>query len=180
VRKPVKSKQAEVRGICGAKTRSGGRCQLPAGWGTDHPGVGRCKLHGGATPRGADSPHFRHGLDCRYLPPADKDRDDVSEEQVVSAIEEVVGAIKWAEKLTQDPGPKPPLTVLAALRTVVEIKARAVQMQQALRQDGPLPPEVVTQLVGMFLHALTRAEVPDEYRNAIARELRKIAGEYAP
>ena len=22
-------------------------CQLPAGWGTDHPGKGRCKLHGG-------------------------------------------------------------------------------------------------------------------------------------
>lgn len=27
-----------------------GYCQLPSGWGTDHPGLGRCKLHGGATP----------------------------------------------------------------------------------------------------------------------------------
>lgn len=25
-------------------------CSLPAGWGTDHVGVGRCKLHGGNTP----------------------------------------------------------------------------------------------------------------------------------
>lgn len=36
--------------VCEAKTRSGGHCQRPAGWGTSHAGVGRCKLHGGATP----------------------------------------------------------------------------------------------------------------------------------
>lgn len=35
---------------CGAKTRSGTPCRRPAGWGTDHPSQGRCKLHGGATP----------------------------------------------------------------------------------------------------------------------------------
>ena len=35
---------------CGAKTRSGGRCKKTAGWGTDHKGQGRCRLHGGATP----------------------------------------------------------------------------------------------------------------------------------
>lgn len=40
---------------CGAKTRSGSPCRRPAGWGTDHHGVGRCKLHGGATP-------IKHGL----------------------------------------------------------------------------------------------------------------------
>lgn len=35
---------------CGAKTRSGGVCKKQAGWGTDHLGEGRCRLHGGATP----------------------------------------------------------------------------------------------------------------------------------
>ncbi len=36
---------------CGARTRQGDHspCARPAGWGTDHPGVGACKLHGGAT-----------------------------------------------------------------------------------------------------------------------------------
>ena len=38
------------RSKCGAKKRSGGKCQQPAGWGTDHVGQGKCKLHGGATP----------------------------------------------------------------------------------------------------------------------------------
>lgn len=35
---------------CGAKNRAGSPCARPAGWGTDHAGSGRCKLHGGAAP----------------------------------------------------------------------------------------------------------------------------------
>lgn len=39
---------------CGGKKRQGeGLCTRPAGWGTDHPGAGRCKLHGGCAPSGA-------------------------------------------------------------------------------------------------------------------------------
>jgi hypothetical protein len=35
---------------CGAKKKQGkGACHRPPGWGTDHPGQGRCKLHGGGT-----------------------------------------------------------------------------------------------------------------------------------
>jgi len=54
--------------ICGARTRRGSLCQQPAGWGTDHPGEGRCKLHGGASPRGVESATFKTGLYSRYLP----------------------------------------------------------------------------------------------------------------
>lgn len=38
------------KAYCEAKTRGGGPCRRPAGWGTDHLGIGKCKLHGGATP----------------------------------------------------------------------------------------------------------------------------------
>jgi hypothetical protein len=39
------------KAYCGGRKRdgSGGTCTRPAGWGTRTPGVGRCKLHGGAT-----------------------------------------------------------------------------------------------------------------------------------
>ena len=38
---------------CGGKLhRRDGTCTQPAGWGTDHPGFGRCKLHGGSAPSG--------------------------------------------------------------------------------------------------------------------------------
>lgn len=35
--------------LCGGGTKSGGKCRRPAGWGTDHVGAGRCKLHFGNT-----------------------------------------------------------------------------------------------------------------------------------
>lgn len=35
---------------CGAKKKKGGTCTMAAGWGTNHPGLGRCKIHGGNTP----------------------------------------------------------------------------------------------------------------------------------
>ncbi len=35
---------------CCAEKRGGGRCTQAAGWGTEHPGIGACKLHGGCTP----------------------------------------------------------------------------------------------------------------------------------
>jgi hypothetical protein len=37
---------------CGAKKRSGKPCRREKGWGTDHPGHGRCKHHGGSTRQG--------------------------------------------------------------------------------------------------------------------------------
>jgi hypothetical protein len=33
--------------ICGARNRQGKPCGRVAGWGTNHPGEGRCKIHGG-------------------------------------------------------------------------------------------------------------------------------------
>lgn len=40
------------KGICGARRASGGLCQRKPGSGTDHPGVGRCAIHGGLAPTG--------------------------------------------------------------------------------------------------------------------------------
>jgi hypothetical protein len=40
---------------CGAKTRGGGKCRKAA------MTNGRCKLHGGKTPSGPDSVHYKHG-----------------------------------------------------------------------------------------------------------------------
>lgn len=38
-------------GKCGGKKKQGGgTCTQAAGWGTPHPGTGRCKLHGGCAP----------------------------------------------------------------------------------------------------------------------------------
>lgn len=42
---------AKTGAICGARKRgNNGQCKLAAGWGTDHPGIGKCKVHGGNLP----------------------------------------------------------------------------------------------------------------------------------
>lgn len=42
--------RGQGHGTCDARKRQGeGQCRRPAGWGTDHAGTGRCKLHGGST-----------------------------------------------------------------------------------------------------------------------------------
>lgn len=39
--------------VCGGRKQNGkGLCRRPRGWGTDHPGFGRCKHHGGSSPSG--------------------------------------------------------------------------------------------------------------------------------
>src|SRR3990172_6349181 len=40
--------------LCNSRTKqasSSPYCSRPAGWGTSHPGVGRCKYHGGSSPK---------------------------------------------------------------------------------------------------------------------------------
>jgi hypothetical protein len=51
--------------MCGARRRDGRPCRKPG----LRPS-GRCRLHGGATPRGARSPHFKHGRYSRCVPAA--------------------------------------------------------------------------------------------------------------
>lgn len=51
------------RAICGAKTRAGTPCQR-----SPLAGRTRCKLHGGASPRGVASPAFRHGRFSSVMP----------------------------------------------------------------------------------------------------------------
>ena len=62
---PGQPGNAQTFRVCGGKTRqetSAPLCQRPAGWGTSHPGMGRCKLHGGASPAaGPGHPAWKTG-----------------------------------------------------------------------------------------------------------------------
>ena len=64
------TKQPHGKKYCGAKTRAGTPCRRPAGWGTDHVGEGRCKLHGGKStgaPKGNQNAK-KHGFFSKYIP----------------------------------------------------------------------------------------------------------------
>jgi len=76
---------------CDATNREGDPCGLPAGWGTDHVGDGRCKLHGGASLRGEDNPAFKHGLFSDYLGEEDrKAAETLTEYDDAEKLEELI------------------------------------------------------------------------------------------
>lgn len=49
---PSRQKSTSEPAYCGAKTRRGTSCRRTAGAGTDHPGFGHCRNHGGCSPTG--------------------------------------------------------------------------------------------------------------------------------
>ena len=48
-------------------------CGQKAGWGTDHVGVGACKLHGGLSPKGEANGNWKHGLYSEVLREEDRE-----------------------------------------------------------------------------------------------------------
>jgi len=175
MRKVRASTQAKITDTCGAKTRAGTPCRRPAGWGTDHVGVGRCKLHGGSQHRGPQSAHFKHGLYCRYLPPKMDERAEqvpVTLEDLGSGIEEAVGIIHWARELATGPGSTPPLMVINALLNAIEAKQRVKKLAEDV-DPTPLQAEIIAQLAGELMDAIERAGIPESYRKRLAEELRR-------
>jgi len=72
------------RKLCGARTRAtgGSPCRRPAGWGTDHPGSGRCKLHGGCAGPPGNQHTLKHGLYAQVI----RERLTPQEQAVYDAI----------------------------------------------------------------------------------------------
>lgn len=83
--------------FCGGKKRSveGGNCTRPAGWGTSHVGIGRCKLHGGGSPShvAAAERIQVEQLAARYSTP----RDVHPLQGVLEQYHRLAGQIAWLE-----------------------------------------------------------------------------------
>lgn len=80
-----KSSDGIFEGYCGAR----------AGAGTDHLGEGRCKWHGGNSPRGMDHPNAVHGLRSDYLTDEDQEiYEEVRQHDNADLIQEEIWSIK--------------------------------------------------------------------------------------
>jgi hypothetical protein len=86
---------------CGGPRKHGaGPCGRPAGWGTDHPGTGRCKLHGGAT-----YSHRRHAEEKRAQAAVvtfGLRRDVGPEEALLEEVQWTAGHVEWLRRQVQD------------------------------------------------------------------------------
>ncbi|PSP80178.1 hypothetical protein BRC81_03020 [Halobacteriales archaeon QS_1_68_20] len=115
-------------------------CGQAAGWGTDHTGVGACKLHGGRTPTGEDSPHFEHGLFSDYLGEEDRAAIDALDEY--GDVEKLDELINWR---------------LARLRRAVRALNEGADertfweaFEEIVNQAGPVGEEEIRELARML------------------------------
>lgn len=182
----MKDNQPHAR-TCGAKTRAGTPCQKPP-----LEGRKRCKLHGGATPRGVDSPHYQHGKYSRYLA---HDLRAIYRETItnpdVTSLRHEIGLLRtftarrlelWPTDDLPDQGQhtkawyKARRAELRHMRDIgrdVDRTRRLVESQHRIViADGrALPVETVMILMCEVIEII-RANVPDqEQRNAIAQGL---------
>jgi len=75
---------------CGAKTRAGKSCQSPAGWGTNHYGVGACRFHGGLLPN-----HVKAAAKNEYRKLLGIPIEVSPEEALMNCIKIRSGEVKW-------------------------------------------------------------------------------------
>lgn len=81
---------------CGSKKTSSGKpCALTAGHGTTHPGYGRCKHHGGATPAGQIAAH-RQEAEAMVLEFA-QHRDIDPDEALLEEVRRTAGIVHWLQ-----------------------------------------------------------------------------------
>jgi uncharacterized protein YjcR len=75
---PVKNNP--ISAFCGAKNRKGEFCKLPSGWGTEHKGKGRCRLHGGCStgpPKGSKNALKTGKHETIFLDQLDEDEREI-------------------------------------------------------------------------------------------------------
>lgn len=93
LRESIQHKQARdarKQTICGARKSDGHECRRPAGWGTTHIGIGRCKTHAGNS-----APHRKNAIkqDAVQFMGAPKDINPL--DAIIWCIRITAGEVEW-------------------------------------------------------------------------------------
>src|SRR4051794_28730210 len=104
---------------CGAVLRQdpSRRCQRPAGWGTEHPGWARCKLHGGASPGGrkAAAREMAHAM----MPTLGRDLEIEPTDALLVVVHREAGRLAWLREEIELLGPGGDVTDTGSLLSVL-------------------------------------------------------------
>jgi hypothetical protein len=162
--------------LCGAKTRKGTPCQNPA------MKNGRCRMHGGATPRGTDLPQFKSGRYSKSLPDklAGRYEEALSDEERHDLRDEI--ALAEAKIFDLFSGMKRGPASLEA-RAWNDVERWTARKQRLVLADARLArarqemvsAEEVMALVAALLDAVRRNVEDRDTRRAIAEDIRRIA-----
>lgn len=160
---------------CGATTRAGSSCERPKGWGTDHPGEGRCKLHGGSG--GRPPVHGRYSL--KHRPDLEEKRARfLADPEPLNLTEEIALCRSLLENQLEAFSTDEPIMGEEAERLFGHVESIARQVEKAAKI---LNQTALTQAEVQFLMArladIARKYIPDdEDRDAFFRELELAVG----
>lgn len=153
---------------CDATTRGedNGSCELPAGWGTDHVGEGRCKLHGGNAGAPANNQNAAtHSLNSdphhyyQSLPPEEKEWVKQVGSAIVSRLRERTDEVDGMDRM---------LSRQIAIELHIKSRASAyVEKESGLSQDVPAGGSTRTDAAPLL-------EEVRKYSDAIFRDLKKL------
>ena len=161
--------------VCGAKTRQGNPCQRSPARGRT-----RCRLHGGATPRGRASPHFKTGKYSSLLPDrligryeegqAAADLRSLRSEIALLQVRiiELLGQLKDAS-----PENKP---IWEMIGNAIMLKAKMLRHESKLRVDKRqmIPVDEMMVLVAALCDVINRHVTDPKIKAAISEDLRQL------
>ena len=170
----------ELERYCGAKLgKRPGVCRLKAGWGTEHPGVGPCRMHGGMLPNVVRKLARQEGQKMAIQWGIEADVDPF--EGILQSVRMAYGAVAaFKSKIPQDAGPdhvaviawmasQKQAATIAKLAIDAGIAERQVQLAERMGEmiamahedalaDEDLPPEVVARIAQRFSAGLLKLE----------------------
>jgi hypothetical protein len=169
---------------CGAKTRQGHPCRKSAGWGTENPGYGRCRLHGGATPNGrahaarqaAEDQAARLGVEIPTDP----------HEALATIVDIIAGQVRFLQGKVADLDAGDALTrdelhpTIRALNGVLEQWQRASKAAAdagVAQRQVELDEVLLDRLAGALRAALAEVELTPAQQEQLADSMRRhLAG----
>lgn len=177
----------EARVLCGAKNhRNPGTCKRPAGWGTKHPGKGRCKIHGGCAEykAGEEHPNFKHGLYSQGH--NEKELTDfatwrATHNWIGVGLEEEFALFRLQTWLTM-PGPGmtlPPAVLADCLLKLIKAKQAVKELlfgKEVQAVEVRLTGEDMDRLKAAFIETMSEYVEPDRLRACLAAFRQRCAG----
>ena len=154
---PPKPKRRSPSGRpkCGGKLhRREGFCTQPAGWGTDHPGEGRCKLHGGVSGRRT------HGLCSKIKSKSLRELIEYFKENPYEGVEDELCTarallVDYLNR-TKDEGRD-----INALSRLVERITRIVERKYRMEHDKPMSQSQLMRVLHQMAYVV-EVEVQDQ------------------
>jgi hypothetical protein len=171
--------QRNRHAMCGAKKRNGETCRAYAGQGTDHPGTGACKFHGGAT-RNHGKSAVKQELTRRMVTLGAPIEDVTAVSALLSELCHSTGHVEWlrqeiATMSKEDLGTVEGLALVRLYDTERDRKTRIAKLcsEAGVDEATVRVAEVQVTILGSALqHACDTAGVDEAMKRRIGAALR--------